>query len=282
MGQEIINEEQSEYWNEKSGPKWVKNEDALNERLSILTNELFSRAKIKATDKVLDIGCGGGDTTFKVSKLLVDGGQVLGVDISHTLLDHAKNKFSNIDVMKFMHCDAQNYSFDKNYFDKVISRFGVMFFENPYEAFKNILDSMRTNGSLNFVCWTNLMENEFIIEGMDIITKYTQKLLPEVTKDPGPFAFSDREYVNEVLQSAGFKNINIDEVYTSISTKDTAEQDAEILMGIGPRARILSEENLSREKMAMIKNEIIQRCEKRQMGKEITYKACLNYVSATK
>ncbi len=282
MGQKIINVEQSEYWNEKSGPKWVKNEDALNERLSILTNQLFSRAKIKATDKVLDIGCGGGDTTFKVSKLLVDGGQVLGADISLTLLDHAKSKFSNIDVMNFMHCDAQNYSFDKNYFDKVISRFGVMFFENPYEAFKNILGSMRTNGSLNFVCWTNLMENEFIIEGMDIITKYTQKVLPEVTKDPGPFAFSDREYVNEVLQSAGFKNINIDEVYTSISTKDNPEQDAEILMGIGPRARILSEENLSREKIAMIKNEIIQRCKKRQMGKEITYKACLNYVSATK
>jgi len=126
------------------------------------------------------------------------------------------------------------------------------------------------------------MENEFITEGMDIITKYTQKVLPEVTKDPGPFAFSDSEYVNEVLQSARFKNINIDQVYTSISTRDTAEQDAEILMGIGPRARILSEENLSREKIAMIKNEIIQRCKKRQTGKEITYKACLNYVSATK
>ena len=56
MTQEFINLEQSEYWNEKSGPKWVKNEDALNERLSILTNELFSRANIKASDKVLDIG----------------------------------------------------------------------------------------------------------------------------------------------------------------------------------------------------------------------------------
>ena len=118
-----------------------------------------------------------------------------------------------------------------------------MFFENPSEAFKNIHGSMQTNGSLNFVCWTNMMENEFITEGMDVITKYTQKVLPEVTKDPGPFAFSDREYVNEVLQSAGFKNIKIDKVYTSISTKDSAEQDAELLMGIGPRARILSEEN---------------------------------------
>ena len=76
MKQKIINVEQSEYWNEKSGPKWVKNEDALNERLSILTDELFSRAKIKASEKVLDIGCGGGDTTFRVSKLLADGGPV--------------------------------------------------------------------------------------------------------------------------------------------------------------------------------------------------------------
>ena len=132
MTQAIINVEQSTYWNEQSGPKWVKNEDALNERLSTLTIELFSRAKIKASDKVLDIGCGGGDTTFKVSKLLVDGGHVVGADISHTLLDHAKSKYADIGAMKFMHCDAQNYPFDENYFDKVISRFGVMFFENPY------------------------------------------------------------------------------------------------------------------------------------------------------
>ena len=282
MTREIINVEQSEYWNEKSGPKWVKNEDALNERLSILTNELFSRANIKAPDKVLDIGCGGGDTTFQVSKLLANGGHVVGADISQTLLNHAKSKFSNIDSMEFVHCDAQNYSFDENYFDKVMSRFGVMFFENPSEAFKNILGSMQTNGSINFVCWTNMMENEFITAGMDIITKYTQKVLPEVTKDPGPFAFSDREYINGVLKSAGFKNINIDKVYTSISTKDSAEKDAEILMGIGPRARILSEENLSSEKMSMIKSEIVELCRKRISNKEITYKACLNYVSAVK
>ena len=282
MTQKIINVEQSEYWNEKSGPKWVKNENALNERLAILTDELISRANIEASDKVLDIGCGGGDTTFRVSKLLADGGNVVGADISHTLLNHAKSKFSNIDAMKFVHCDAQNHSFDENYFDKVISRFGVMFFENPSEAFKNIQCSLRTNGSLNFVCWTSLVENDFLTEGMHIITKYTQKVLPEVTKDPGPFAFSNREYINGVLKSAGFKNINIDKVYTSISTKDSAEKDAEILMGIGPRARILSEENLSSEKMSMIKSEIVELCRKRISNKEITYKACLNYVSAIK
>ena len=136
MKQNIINIEQSEYWNEKSGPKWVKNENALNERLSILTDELFSRVKIKAWDKVLDIGCGGGDTTFRVSKLLADAGHVIGADISKTLLNHAKSKFSDIDTMTFVHCDAQNYSFDENYFDKIISRFGVMFSETPQKPSK--------------------------------------------------------------------------------------------------------------------------------------------------
>ena len=96
MKQKIINVEQSEYWNEKSGPKWVKNEDALNERLSILTDELFSRAKIKASDKVLDIGCGGGDTTFRVSKLLADAGHVVGADISNTLLNHATVSYTHL------------------------------------------------------------------------------------------------------------------------------------------------------------------------------------------
>ena len=148
-----------------------------------------------------------------MSKLLADGGHVVGADISKTLLNHAKSKFSDIDTMTFVHCDAQNYSFDENYFDKVISRFGVMFFESPLKAFQNIYGSLKTSGSLNFVCWTNMMENEFIIEGMDIITKYTQKVLPEVTNDPGPFAFSEPEYINEVLESAGFKNINVDTAY---------------------------------------------------------------------
>ena len=282
MKPNIINTEQSEYWNEKSGPKWVKYDDAMNERFSIITNELFSKANIKDSEKVLDIGCGGGETTFQASKLLNNNGHVVGADISETLLDHAKSKFSNIDIIDFINCDVQNYPFKKNYFNKVISRFGVMFFENPFDAFKNIYSSMQKNGSLNFVCWTNMMENEFFTEGMDIITKYTNEGIPEITKEPGPFAFNDTEYILEILESSGFRKIEVNKLYTSISTKDSVEDNATILIGIGPRARILSEQNLSNEKMSIIKREMIELSKKRKFEEEITYKACLNLVSAIK
>jgi len=282
MKPNIINTEQYEYWNEKTGPKWVKYDDAMNERFSILTNELFSRANIKNSEKILDIGCGGGETTFQASKLLNKEGYVLGADISKTLLDHAKSKFSNIDIIDFINCDVQNYQFEKNYFNKVISRFGVMFFENPFHAFQNIYSSMQINGSLNFVCWTNIMENEYFTEGMDIITKYTNESFTEITTEPGPFAFNDEAYIREILEYSGFKNVKIDKIYSSISTKDSLEDNVTILLGVGPRARILSEKNLSDDIMLIIKNEMMELSKKRKINKEITYKACLNFVSATK
>ena len=261
--------------------KWVQYDDAMNERFSILTKELFSRANIKFR-KVLDIGCGGGETTFQASKLLNKAGHVVGADISKTLLEHAKSKFSNIDTIDFINCDVQNYQFKKNYFNKVISRFGVMFFENPFYAFQNIYSSMQINGSLNFVCWTNIMDNEYFTEGMDIITKYTKESFTEITKEPGPFAFNDEAYIREILEYSGFKDVKVDKIYTSISTKDSPEDNVTILLGVGPRARILSEQNLSNDVMLSIKNELMELTKKRKINKEIIYKACLNFVSATK
>ena len=282
MKQDIVNIEQSEYWNQKSGPKWVKLDPPMNERFSILTDELFSRANIKADDKVLDIGCGAGETSFRASQLVGHSGHVTGADISETLLSFAKSKFSAISNLDFNLCDAQNHQFEQGRFDKVISRFGVMFFENPVEAFKNICLSLKENGSLNFVCWSHMTENEFFTEGADIITKYTQKHLLPVTRDPGPFAFCDKGYVEEILSLSGLRNIKIDTVNTFITTNDSVDADAEILMNIGPRARMISEADLSDEAMRTIRKEIEELCKMRQSGGEIAYKTCLHYVSATK
>ena len=63
-------------------------------------------------------------------------------------------------------------NFRVNFFDRIISRFGVMFFDDPVAAFKNIRTSLKADGSLNFVCWTEIMQNEFIIDGAEIITKH--------------------------------------------------------------------------------------------------------------
>jgi ubiquinone/menaquinone biosynthesis C-methylase UbiE len=282
MKPNIINVEQFEYWNDKSGPKWVKLDDSMNERFSILTDELFRRANMNKNDYVLDIGCGGGQTAFRASQLVGNAGYVLGADISETLLNLARNKYSKIDNLEFNLCDVQNHNFQSDCFDKIISRFGVMFFDDPVAAFRNIRPSLKSDGSLHFVCWTEITQNEFIVDGAEIIAQHTQISLPPVTKKPGPFAFSEKSYVEEILAASGFKNIKIDTVHTTISTKDSLQQAADILMNIGPRAKMLTGADLSHETLLQIKSEIIELCKRRRTGNEIKHKACLNYVSAVK
>ena len=282
MPENIINDEQYEYWNKGIGQKWVKEDNSLNERFAILTKEFFSRANINKNEKVLDIGCGGGITSFEASKLVGKDGYVLGADISEILLDLAKKNYSNIENLEFKYCDVQNYNFKKNIFSKVISRFGVMFFENPIVAFKNIYNSIQDGGSLHFVCWTNVLENEFFTAAASIIIKHLNKEFPQVTRAPGPFAFSEKKYVKQILNASGFKNIKVDKIYTSISTYDDSKRDGELLFNIGLAGRLLAEENLSEEELSKIKNKIIEMTQKRQIDGKINYKACLNFVSATK
>ena len=282
MPENIINDEQYEYWNKGIGQKWVKEDSSLNERFSILTKEFFSRANINKNEKVLDIGCGGGITSFEASKLVGKDGYVLGADISEILLDLAKKNYSNIENLEFKYCDVQNYKFKKNIFSKVISRFGVMFFENPIVAFRNIYNSIQDGGSLHFVCWTNILENEFFTAAANIIIKHLNKEFPQVTRAPGPFAFSEKKYVKQILNASGFKNIKVDKIYTSISTYDDSKKDGELLFNIGLAGRLLAEENLSEEELSKIKNKIIEMAQKRQIDGKINYKACLNFVSATK
>ena len=278
----IINDDQYEFWNKGIGQKWVKEDDAINERFTILTKEFFSRASIKKNDKVLDIGCGGGITSFEASKLAGRDGYVLGADISEILLNLAKKNFSNIKNLEFKYCDVQNYNFEKNFFNTIISRFGVMFFENPIVAFKNIYNSIQDDGSLHFVCWANVLENEFFTAAANIIIKHLNREFPRVTRAPGPFAFSETKYVKQILNASGFENIKVDKVYTSLSTNDDAEKDGELLFNIGLAGKMLSEENLSEQELANIKDKIIEMSQNRRVNGKITYKACLNFVSAIK
>ena len=282
MKHKIVNDEQFEFWNEGIGKKWVEEDNSMNERLSILTKELFLRSNIKRDDKILDIGCGGGQTTFDASEMVGENGYVVGADISKILLGLAESKYANTKNLEFKYCDVQNYEFKENYFSKVISRFGVMFFENPIEAFKNIYNSIQEGGSLNFVCWTNVMENEFFTDPTNIIIRHLNKEFPEITRAPGPLAFSEASYVKEILVSSQFKNVKVEKVYSSISTNDSAEKDGDLLLKLGLGGRLLADANLSKKELSVIRDEMVKISQKRLKNGKITYKACLNYVSATK
>ena len=126
------------------------------------------------------------------------------------------------------------------------------------------------------------MENEFFTEAANIIIKHLNKDFPNISRAPGPFAFSEEEYVKEVLRASAFKNVKVEKVYSLISTNDTPEKDGDLVFSIGLAGRLISEENLSEEELSNIKDKIIAMSKNRQVDGKITYRACLNFVSAIK
>src|ERR1700761_2874344 len=128
---------QIEYWNGAPGEKWVKNQAVMDASLADATAALFPLAAIRPGERVLDIGCGSGQTSLKAADAVGAGGQVLGVDISKPLLALARQRAEGRANLRFLEADAATRGFAPEH-DLLLSRFGVMFFDDPPSAFANI------------------------------------------------------------------------------------------------------------------------------------------------
>jgi ubiquinone/menaquinone biosynthesis C-methylase UbiE len=131
------NESQGKYWNENPGQSWVAHDASMNERLSSISDILFAGLKEDGCHAGLDIGCGAGSTTRRLHETIGVNSKVTGLDISEKLLNLARAQ-SKSEQLRYLQADAQSFEFKPNTFDIAVSRFGVMFFENPVKAFQNI------------------------------------------------------------------------------------------------------------------------------------------------
>lgn len=229
------------YWNEEGGDKWVENIDFAESFMIPMSDRLIERIAAKKGEKILDVGCGGGITTLKLAALAGEGGGVLGVDVSRQIIDVAIKRAGDSSNIEFQHSDAGSAEFGENKFDLITSRFGVMFFDDPVAAFKNLHRSLKPTGRLVFLCWRTPQENPWMAEPAAV----TFQILPPPAEkpaptDPGPFSLGEAEHLTNVLQSAGFTNINLDPVDLGLpmSSVDTA---VGFLTRLGPAADALKE-----------------------------------------
>ena len=202
------NEKQKEYWTNSAGNLWVKDKSEKDNMLEPLGNYALSKFNIIEGMNILDIGCGTGKTTTQLVKKIGNSGHVLGLDLSETMINEArkysdKDKTSNID---FLVQDVQNEKLKNLEYDAAFSRFGVMFFSDPIMAFKNIYSSLKNDGLLTFICWQNQKENPWYNSGLEIVKKYVDIPIPE-KKSPGPFAYANKNYIQEILIGSEFKDI---------------------------------------------------------------------------
>ncbi len=229
------------YWNEEGGDKWVENIDFAESFMIPMSDRLIERIAAKKGEKILDVGCGGGITTLKLAALAGESGGVLGVDVSRQIIDVAIKRAEDTANIEFQHSDAASAEFGENKFDLITSRFGVMFFDDPVAAFKNLHRSLKPTGRLVFLCWRTPQENPWMAEPaaatFQILPPPAEKPAPT---DPGPFSLGEAEHLTNVLHSAGFNNINLEPVDLGLpmSSVDTA---VGFLTRLGPAADALKE-----------------------------------------
>ena len=144
------NSDMTEYWNDQAGPNWVRYQRQLDGQIHALGEIAMDRAALQPGQRVLDIGCGCGDSALGLGRRVGKSGAVLGVDISAPMLDHARQRAAQEPELnlRFEQVDAQTHEFPHAGFDHAFSRFGVMFFDDPVAAFGNIRSALKETGRL--------------------------------------------------------------------------------------------------------------------------------------
>jgi len=235
------NAQQIEYWNGPVGERWVALQDKLDRNLSGVTDGILPFAAARAGERVLDIGCGGGTTSFLLEEKVGPEGAVLGADISRPLLglarERAKAKGSRV---QFLEADASASDFGGGRFDLGFSRFGVMFFADPIAAFANIKRAMAPGGRLAFVCWRAMRDNEWTRVPFDAAKRFLPDEGPADPHAPGPFAFADPARLKTILARAGFADVAIEKYDTTMRLGGTAQTAASEAFNIGPVARAVA------------------------------------------
>lgn len=205
------NQDQAALWNEASGRTWVEMQQVLDRMLAPFEAPLVDEALPGQGGRVLDVGCGAGATTFAMARRLGAGGSCVGVDISGPLLIAAKNRAiaDRVTSASFVQADAQTHPFEPATFDAVISRFGVMFFDDPEAAFRNIRRATRAQAKLAFVAWRSPAENPFMTTAKRAAEHLLSNLPTPDPNAPGQFAFADADRVHRILEAAGWTGISI-------------------------------------------------------------------------
>lgn len=204
------NEAQAALWNGHAGRAWVEAQDLLDHMFRPFENLLVEAVAANRPGRVLDVGCGTGSTTLAIANRLGAQAHCVGADISEPMIDLARARAVRAgSSTTFVRADAQVHAFDPPSFDTMVSRFGVMFFDDPVRAFANLRRAARDGAALKLQVWRSGQENPF----MTTAERAAMPLLPQLptrpANGPGQFAFADRDHVTGILKQGGWGQIDI-------------------------------------------------------------------------
>ena len=233
MTEQTANADMARAWDGEEGDQWTQFADEFDDTSRSIWARFLEADLIGPADRVLDIGCGCGQSTRDAARLAHQGA-ALGVDLSSSMLAVARSRavaegVANVD---FAQADAQVHPFEVGAFDIAISRFGVMFFDDRTAAFTNIASALRPDGRLAVLAWQHVTKNEWIMTVRETLAAGRDLPMPPVGA-PGPMGLADQDDVRGLLEGAGFEAIGFTAIEEPVWFGADADAAYEFVGGIG-------------------------------------------------
>jgi ubiquinone/menaquinone biosynthesis C-methylase UbiE len=234
------NAEQAKLWKGTAGRAWVELQPLLDETFKPFEDLLLETVSARSASQVLDIGCGTGAVTLAVARLLGASGRCIGIDISEPMIARARARAERAgSTADFICADAQVYPFESASVDMIISRAGVMFFDDSVSAFANLRRAARDDAELHFVAARSAAENPFMTTAEHAAAPLLPNIPAREPDAPGQFAFAERDRVVRILEESGWAEINIRPI--DVSCKFPEKELVHYFTRLGPVGRVLHE-----------------------------------------
>ena len=233
-----------EAWNTVLFEKFCRFRYVLSHGLAGHSEEFFRRKSYPAGARVLDVGCGFGDTTRSIAAQVGPGGEAVGVDCAQNFIDSATRETAEASIKNasFFVADAQGDDLRGPY-DHAFSRFGTMFFYLPGLALRNIRRALAPGGELSMIVWRRREDNPWVHEAelrvKQIVPVVAHEETDQVHCGPGPFSMAGPDMVSDMLRSAGYEHITFARYDTDICIGRSLDDAVEFALALGPAGEII-------------------------------------------
>lgn len=232
-----------DFWNTILVPKFVRWKHIIVDGLTLHSAKIFPSLEVREGDKVVDAGCGFGDTAIQLARLVGPAGSVLAVDCCDGFLAYGRQdaKAAGITNVTFLEADVQAYPFQPVH-DFCFSRFGTQFFENPVAGLRNMRATLKPGGVMTMVVWRGIKDNPWLGHAKDVVLKY----LPPPGENalscgPGPFSMADTGVVTKQLEIAGYRDIEFEQVDAELFVGKDVDDAVAFQLALGPAGEVYRE-----------------------------------------